>query len=52
MKVLRLAAVLALICQAVSAQQFRLGAPVSDFTVQDMKHHPFNYKTLKAMQPS
>jgi peroxiredoxin len=47
MKVLRLAAVLALICQAVSAQQFRLGAPVSDFTVQDMNRHPFNYKTLK-----
>jgi len=48
MKVFRLAAVaLAVTCQPVFAQQFRPGASVSDFTVQDMNQHSFNYKSVK-----
>jgi peroxiredoxin len=48
MKVFRLAVVaLAVTCQPVFAQQFRPGAAVSDFTVQDMNGHPFHYKSLK-----
>jgi peroxiredoxin len=48
MKALQLAAVvLAMTCHAAFAQQFRLGAPISDFTVQDVNRHPLNYKTLK-----
>ena len=48
MKVFRLAAaVLAVTCQPVFAQQFRPGASVSDFTVQNMDRHPFNYKSVK-----
>jgi hypothetical protein len=34
-------------CQPVFTQQFRPGASVSDFVVQDMNRHPLNYKSLK-----
>jgi alkyl hydroperoxide reductase subunit AhpC len=38
---------MAMTCQPVFTQQFRPGASVSDFVVQDMNRHPLNYKSLK-----
>jgi cytochrome oxidase Cu insertion factor (SCO1/SenC/PrrC family) len=32
---------------AVRAQEFRLGAPVSEFTLQDMRGRPLHYKAMK-----
>jgi peroxiredoxin len=41
------ALVLALATRTICAQQFRLGAPVADFTVGDMSGHSLNYRSLK-----
>jgi cytochrome oxidase Cu insertion factor (SCO1/SenC/PrrC family) len=41
------AAVMALGTAAVTAQEFSLGARVSDFTVQDMRGRPLHYKSMK-----
>jgi hypothetical protein len=41
------AAVLALTAEAVDAQKFRLGAPITDFSLRDMNGRTVNYSTLK-----
>jgi peroxiredoxin len=39
--------ILALAAQAIGAQQFRLGMPVSDFAVHDMRGRTLTYKSLR-----
>jgi peroxiredoxin len=46
-KTLLLAASLVATTQALCAEPFHLGQPVSDFTVSDMTNHARNYKALK-----
>jgi peroxiredoxin len=41
------AVVLVLIIQAACAQQFHIGAPVSDFTLHDMNSRSLNYKAFR-----
>src|SRR5665213_4249868 len=41
------AVVLVMATQPIHAQQFRLGAPVSDFALHDMSDHSLNHRALK-----
>jgi peroxiredoxin len=45
--VLLTAVILVLMTQAMCAQQFHLGAPVSDFTLHDMSGNSLSYQALK-----
>lgn len=50
MRMLMLAALLLMTAPlALRAQEFRLGAPVSKFTLLDMNGHPLNYKAHKGV---